>query len=177
MQSVNPGVASTVNSYYSVGIADIPWGQLVERSTKNSGVVDRIRRSDALIWDEASMSSQRMLELVNAIHQCLSESQCNRPFAGKQVILVGEFLQLRAVPNDLDEGLFMFHSSVFQSAITHRYKLTDLLRQRHEEFLIALKDIRFRKCSEKTVEFITFLSRSMESVQDDLSTFISKGCW
>ena len=64
-------------------------------------VVDRIRRSDVLIWDEASMSRQHMLELVNAIHHCLSESQCNRPFAGKQVILVGEWLQLRPIPNDL----------------------------------------------------------------------------
>ena len=85
----DPGVASTVNSYY----ADLPWRQLGERSTKKSGDVDRIRRSDVLIWDEPSMSSQRMLELVNAIHHRLSEIQCNRPFAGKQVILVGEFLQ------------------------------------------------------------------------------------
>ena len=165
----DPGVASTVNSYYGVGIADLPWRQLVERSTKRSGDVDRIKRCDVLIWEEASMSSQRMLELVNAIHHRLSEPHCNRPFAGKQVILVGEFLQLRPVPNVLDEGLFMFHSPVFQSAITHRYELTDVLRQRHEEFLIALKDIRFGKCSEKTGEFITSLSRALESVQDDLS--------
>ena len=165
----DPGVASTVNSYYGVGIADLPWRQLVERSTKRSGDVDRIKRCNVLIWDEANMSSQRMLELVNAIHHRLSEPHCNRPFAGKQVILVGEFLQLRPVPNVLDEGLFMFHSPVFQSAITHRYELTDVLRQRHEEFLIALKDIRFGKCSEKTREFITSLSRSLQSVQDDLS--------
>ena len=106
----DPGVASTVNSYYGVGIADLPWRLLVERSTKKSGVVDRIRRSNVLIWDEASMSSQRMLELVNAIHHRISETQCNRPFAGKQVILVGEFLQLRPVPNDLDEGLLILCS-------------------------------------------------------------------
>ena len=132
-------------------------------------VVDRIRRSDVLIWDEASMSSQRMLELVNAIHHCLCESQCNHPFAGKQVVLVGELLQLRPILNDLDEGLFMFHSPVFQSAITHRYKLTDVLRKRREEFLISLKDIGFEKYGENTLAFITFLSRSVEGVQDDLS--------
>ena len=87
------GLASTIHSYYGLGIADLPWGQLVERSTKNTGVVDRVRRCDVLIWDEASMSSQRMLELVNAIHHRLrSDSQCNRPFGGKQIILVGEFL-------------------------------------------------------------------------------------
>ena len=75
------GVALTVNSYYGVGIADIPWRQLVERTTKNGGVVVRIRRSDVLTWDKASMSSQRMLELVNAIYHCQGESQCNHSFA------------------------------------------------------------------------------------------------
>lgn len=67
----DPGVTSTVHSYYGLGIADLPWDQLVERSTKNSVVIERIRKCDVLIWDEASMSSQRMLELVNAIHSVI----------------------------------------------------------------------------------------------------------
>lgn len=73
------------------------------------------------------MSSQRMLKLVNVIHHHLRDTQCNRPFGGKQLILVGEFLQLRPVPNDLDEGLFMYHAPIFQTAIMHHYELTDVL--------------------------------------------------
>ena len=165
----DPGVAMAVHSHYGLGIADLSWGQLVERSVKNR-VVDRIRRrSDVLIWDKASMSSQRMFELVNTIHHPLSESQCNRPFGGKQVILVGEFLQLRPVPNDLDEGLFMFHSPVYQNAITYRYELTDVLRQRNREFLAVLKDIRLGKCSEKSLEFINSLTRLIEHSQNEIS--------
>ena len=70
----DPGVASTVHSYYGLGIADLSWDQLVERSTKNSIVIERVRKCNVLIWDEASMSSQRMLELVNAIHDRLSNT-------------------------------------------------------------------------------------------------------
>ena len=62
-----PGKASTVHSHYGLGVADLPWKQLVERSTNNSVVVTRVSESDVLIWDEASMSSQRMLEIVNEI--------------------------------------------------------------------------------------------------------------
>ena len=53
---------------------------------------------DVVIWDEASMSSARMLELVNALHHRLCEDEFEEeslPFAGKQIIIVGEFLQLR----------------------------------------------------------------------------------
>ena len=62
-------------------------------------------------------------KLVNVIHHRLSEDgNEDKPFGGKQVILVGEFLQLRPVPNDIDEGIFLFHSPAFQSCITHRYE-------------------------------------------------------
>lgn len=165
----DPGVASTVHSYYGLGIADLFWGQLVERSTKNSVVIDRVRKCDVLIWDEASMSSQRMLELVNAIHHRLSDTKCNRPFGGKQLILVGEFLQLRPVPNDLDEGSFMFLAPIFQNAITHRYELTEVLRQNNLEFLSVLKDIRVGKCSENSLDYLRSLSRPLETPQDEIS--------
>ena len=156
------GVASTVHSYYGLGTADLPWIQLVERSLRNSIIVDQINRSDVLIWDEASMSSQRMLELVNVIHHRLSDENDElKPFGGKQVILIGEFLQLRPVPSDLDEGIFMFHSAVFQLSITHRIELTEVKRQVDKEFLSALQDIRLGMCSPLTEDFFRSLSRSL----------------
>ena len=101
---------------------------------------------DVLIWDEASMTSQRMLELVTAIHHHLSNPRCNHRFGSKQVILLGEFLQLHPVPNDFTEGVFMYHSLIYQSAIMHHYKLTAVLQQENDEFLNAPKDIRVGKC-------------------------------
>ena len=87
-----PEKASTVHSHYGLGVADLPWKQLVERATNNSVVVKRVSESDVLIWDEASMSSQRMLEIKNAIHHRLSENgDKTKPFGGKQIILVGDY--------------------------------------------------------------------------------------
>lgn len=157
------GVASTVHSHYGLGIADLPWKQLVERSSLNSVVVKRVKGSDVLIWDEASMSSQRMLELVHAIHHRFSENENkNKPFGGKQVILVGEFLQLRPVPDDLDEVMFMFYSPLFESAISHCFELTEVMRQVNKEFLSALQEVRIRKCSSRTAEYLSSLSRRID---------------
>ena len=73
---------------------------------------------DVLIWDEASMSSARMIELVNALHHHFSVEERHErlPFAGKQVIIVGKSLQLRPFSSCFDSGLFMFKSKVFQHA-------------------------------------------------------------
>ena len=61
------------------------------------------------------MSSQRMLELVNTLHHHISEDQTKKnPFGGKQMVLMGEFLQLRWVRNFFDEGNFMFLAPIFR---------------------------------------------------------------
>ena len=65
--------------------------------------------------------------------------------------------------------MFMFHSPIYQSAITHRYELTTVLRQENKEFLDALKEIRVGQCSEKTFEYINSLSRSLEISKDEMS--------
>ena len=164
------GVASTVHSNYGLGVADLPWKQLVERSSLDSTVIKRVKACDVLIWDEASMSSQRMLELVNAIHHRLGENgDKDKPFGGIQVILVGEFLQLRPVPDDLDEGMFMFHSHLFQTAISHRFELTEVMRQVNKEFLSALQEIRVGECSNKTAEYLCSLSRVNGSLEETTS--------
>jgi hypothetical protein len=122
-----PGVASTVNSRYGLQTSDLPWKQVVNRAAENSLVINNVRSVNVIIWDEAGMSSQRTFEIVNALHHELADDEVTKlqPFAGKQIILVGEFLQLKPpVPNALDDGSFMFHSPIFTSVIPHRVELT-----------------------------------------------------
>ena len=89
------GTASTVHSFYGFGVADLPSALVVTRSVANYSVRERVGNLDVIIGDEASMpSSARMLELVNAVHHCLVEPDSADfmcAFAGKQVIIVGEF--------------------------------------------------------------------------------------
>ena len=69
------GVASTVHSFYGLLTAKLPWRQVIDRSMGNSVVCDHVKAIDLILWDEASMSSQRMFELVNVLHRASLASQ------------------------------------------------------------------------------------------------------
>ena len=175
-QVYDRGIASTVHSFYDLMTADLPWRQLIDRSLANSVVRDRVRALDVIIWDEASMSSQRMFELVNCLHHELEDDQVNHtfPFAGKQLILVGEFLQLQPVPNIFDEGCYMFESALFELAISHRFALTQVMRQSENDkhFLSALAEIRLGWCSKDSEEYISSLKRSLSADLEERATHI-----
>ena len=79
-QVYDRGLASTVHSFYRLMTADLPWRQLIDRSIGNSVVCDRVKAIDVIIWDEASMSSQRMFELVNFMHHELTDNPLNRTY-------------------------------------------------------------------------------------------------
>ena len=174
-QVYDRGVASTVHSFYGLMTAELPWRQVIDRSLCNSLVCDRVKAIDVIIWDEASMSSRRMLELVNILHHDLANDLGRMyPFARKQLILVGEFLQLQPVPNMFDEGCYMFESPVFDHAISHRFALTKVMRQSEEdrEFLKALSEIRFGQCSEETETYLCSLSRELPLSLKECATHI-----
>ena len=120
--------SSTVHSHYALQTADMPAEMVVARSTSISHCVARMKAADTIIWDEAGMSSKRIFQLVNAIHHDIAEEKDKRkPFASKQVILVGEFLQLKPVPSTFDDGEFLFRSRLFEVAIPHRFELKQLM--------------------------------------------------
>ena len=85
------GTAKTVHSQYGLQTAEFPDGLLLARSLANNTVRTQIASTDVLIWDEISMSSQRIFELLHTVHCSLSGNTL--PFGGIQVILVGDFSQ------------------------------------------------------------------------------------
>ena len=121
------GIAATAHSYYGLGAEDMPSESLIARAVSDKRVRERLHQVDVIIWDEASMSRARMLVLANALHHAVANKVTGDdkvPFGGKQMIIVGEFLQLRPVPNTFDSGNFMFTSNVFKHAVPHRFQLT-----------------------------------------------------
>ena len=169
-------LASTIHPFYGLMTADLPWRQLIDRSVGNSLVCNRVKSLDVIIWDEASMSSQRMFELVNFMHRELTDSPINRtlPFAGKQIILVGAFLQLQPTANMFDDGCYMFKSPLFDFAISHRFALTKLMHQseKDQRFLKVLADIRLGLCSMESEEYLCSLKRTLPAVLEQSATHI-----
>ena len=167
--------SSTVHSHYGLQTADMPAEMVVARSTSISHCVARMKAADVIIWDEAGMSSKRIFQLVNAIHHDIADQKDkSKPFAFKQVILVGEFLQLKPVANIFDDGEFLFRSRLFQVAITHRFELKQLMRQNlaDKTFVTALGELRLGICSTETEGFLNSLDRPLEG--DAVHIFFTK---
>ena len=54
------GVAKTIHSQYGLQTCELPAPLLIERALGRKNIVDDITDMDVLIWDEISMSSQRI---------------------------------------------------------------------------------------------------------------------
>lgn len=74
---------STVHSFLGIGTASAPFQSVVERATKSKDVVKRLKSTDCVIWDECSMGSARLLELLHEIVCFCRENR--QPFGGCQV--------------------------------------------------------------------------------------------
>ena len=105
------------------------------------------------------MSSIRLFNLVNVINQKIKDT--NFGFGGVQVILVGDFWQLKPIPNLFDAGVPIYESKLFNTVFPHRYELTTILRQHESEIRLknTLDEVRTRKCEDETEAYLISLSR------------------
>ena len=156
------GVATTIHSRYGLQTCELPATLLVERALKRNDIVDLIGKMDILIWDEVSMSSKRILELINLLHHKVLKNAL--PFGGVQMILVGDFWQLKPIPNLLDKGIPVYQSKLFDEAFPHRVELTEVKRQHNSEVKLknALDQVRMGECDDATEAYFQSLDRDIE---------------
>jgi ATP-dependent DNA helicase PIF1 len=104
---------------------------LLERCLAQTNIVEQIETIDMVIWDEISMSSRRLFNLVNLLHQQTSKNPF--PFGGIQVMLLGDFWQLKPIQSSSDSGEPVYESEVFGEVFSRRFELTKILRQEDSE--------------------------------------------
>ena len=82
-------------------------------------------------------------------------------FGRKQIIIVGEFLQLPLVPNVFDQGRPMYELPLWLYVVPHRYELITLKRlTTTEESLIKfLQEIRLGTCLQDSREYSKSLAQ------------------
>lgn len=157
------GCAKTVNSQYGLQTCELPGKLLLERALGRNNIVENIENTDVLIWDEIAMSSQRIFELVNVLHHIISKNDL--PFGGIQVILVGDFLQMKPIRTLLDNGNLICGSALFNESFPHRVELKEVKRQHESEIQLKkhLEDVRTGKCNENTELYFSSLNRDCTS--------------
>ena len=109
------------------------------------------------------MSSQRIFHIVNAIHHIVSNNDL--PFGGIQVILVGDFWQLKPVPSPLDPRKSIVSSQLLDKVFPHRFELHKVLRQGDGEDKLkdALDFLREGQCNEEVQKYLQSLVRDLDS--------------
>ncbi|CAB3994283.1 ATP-dependent DNA helicase PIF1 [Paramuricea clavata] len=55
------------------------------------------------------------------------------PFGGIQVVLVGDFWQLKPIPSPLNTGIPIYESKLFKDVFPQQFELTRILRQEESE--------------------------------------------
>jgi len=92
----------TINSFLSIGTGEAPVDILLKKIRVKKPIRERLLHSHIIVIDEISMMSAELFEKINTILQTLRKN--NKPFGGIQVILTGDFLQLKSIfkPNNLN---------------------------------------------------------------------------
>lgn len=130
----------TIHAWSGIGIAGTKEGALKQVQTYKAPQ-ERIKAAHLLIIDEISMFSGYHLDILDHVFRHIRV--VDKPFGGIQVVLCGDFFQLKPVKSDK----YAFESESWPCLIHEVHELTQIFRQDNLEFCKALNEIRVGEVS------------------------------
>ncbi|XP_020910820.1 ATP-dependent DNA helicase pfh1 [Exaiptasia diaphana] len=145
----------TIHSFAGIGTGSIDTHQLIASISANIQAVERWRQCSILIIDEVSMVSRELFEKLEDIARATRE--CTIPFGGIQLILAGDFCQLKPVDteNRKDQDLFCFLSPLWDVCIDLSVFFEENYRQNEPELRHVVDDFRSCELSNFSRHFIS----------------------
>lgn len=156
--AINAG-GSTIHSFFQLSFAPfIPGmknGNEHFRFSKNK--IKLIRCIDLIVIDEISMVRADLLDNIDSILRRICRS--NRPFAGKQLLMIGDLQQLAPVTDETEWGLiskyyetpYFFSSHALQETKYVCVELKRIYRQNDSTFIHILNRIRCGNVDQETL--------------------------
>ena len=155
--SINVG-GQTIHSFFGFK-TDVFENHEIDKLQKNS-VIDH---TDLIIIDEISMVSSWMLDHIDYALRVWGNSE--KPFGGKQMLLIGDCFQLPPIAENDEvkqkyferwDNSFFFAAHVFENVKMSSVQLKKIYRQKDDVAFIHMLN-RIRKCQEgyeKDIEFL-----------------------
>ena len=134
---------TTIHSYLKLGIGTTNVYKTYHKIKDNFPLYRKLIRLELLIIDEISMINKYLFNKINRLLQLLKRNDL--PFGGIQMILSGDFCQLKPVKSDL----FCFESHNWKLLNLETIHLTKSMRQDNKEFAQMLFNLRFGNCTNK----------------------------
>jgi hypothetical protein len=150
--------AQTIHSFAGIGVCRGSKEEIIRNILSNEECVKRWRETEVLFIDEISMLSQRTFEILQHVAQNIRGSEY--VFGGIQTLAFGDFLQLPAVNNYVDDGNYAFESVLWNATFPHQIILHENFRAKDDDNLTSLvKDLSVGNYNEENVNLIKSLSR------------------
>src|SRR5436305_3608988 len=143
--------------------------------TVDSRLSTLLRHVDALVIDEVSMVRA---DVMDAVDTRLRQAYGNtKPFGGIQVVMVGDPYQLPPVVDDEQLALYFeahyggpyfFQAQVWKQAQLRTIELTEIFRQKDEDFKNTLNAVREGTISDEQLELLN--KRCVPAPRDEVIT-------
>lgn len=167
----------TIHSFFQM-----PFGPVLPNQTQNTSntqrkfsktKIDIIRSLDLVIIDEISMVRADLLDGIDQVLRRYKDK--TQVFGGVQIVMIGDLQQLSPVvkPNEWNllrqyyETVYFFSSKAFQEANTISIELKHIYRQKNEDFIAILNEIRNNNLSKKSAEILNNRYNPTFSPQED----------
>mgnify|MGYP006085878397 CR=1 FL=1 len=154
----------TIHSFFQMPFGPILPNQIANASNQqrkfSKTKIDIIKSLDLVIIDEISMVRA---DLLDGIDQVLRRyKNRNKVFGGAQILMIGDLQQLAPVvkPNEWSllqqhyNTVYFFSSKAYQEANVVSIELKHIYRQKNEDFITILNEIRNDDLSEKSAEIL-----------------------
>jgi ATP-dependent DNA helicase PIF1 len=168
----------TIHSFAGIGIPKTQ--ENFSKTRKNKEIAKRWTELDVLVLDECSMVSGEFLDRLSREVSMIRRDE--RPFGGIQLIICGDFLQLPPIPprnadvQDMRAAMeekgqepddlflnrgFAFQSRTWRDANFRVLELDVVFRQKNQEYVNILMDIRRGRVTPEVIQFLKKCDRPL----------------
>lgn len=163
--AINAG-GTTIHSFFQLPFTPfVPteWGRK-ELISKMKMVANRrkvLRELELLVIDEISMVRADVLDAIDTVLRHV-RYRFSEPFGGVQMIFIGDMYQLSPVAQQEEwqilsqfyKGVYFFNSHVFQEKPFVHIEFEKIFRQRDEEFIRILNEVRNNRLSDNSMAML-----------------------
>ncbi len=152
---------STIHSFFQFPLSFLtPQDSRLDLIRYNQNKRSIIKKINLIVIDEVSMCRA---DIMDAIDYCLRRvCKSNLPFAGKQLLLVGDLFQLEPVVTSKEKQLlqqfyksaYFFSAQVFQNYSLKKITLEKVYRQKDLDFIDLLDRIRVKQISHNDLDLL-----------------------
>ncbi len=153
----------TIHSFFQMPFGPILPNQIANTNQQrkfSKTKIDIIKSLDLVIIDEISMVRADLLDGIDQVMRRYKNR--NKVFGGAQVLMIGDLQQLAPVvrPNEWSllqqhyNTVYFFSSKAYQEANVVSIELKHIYRQKNEDFITILNEIRNNNLSDKSAKIL-----------------------